>query len=233
MNTPPPSRYTNGRYLAANPGWHAEDSPWKAAQIVKMLRRHGLLPARICEVGCGAGEVLAQLQQSFPESELTGWDISPQAIALAQHRANARLQFYCGDFLVSSPQELDLLLVLDVLEHVEDYFAFLRGLRGRSTYILFHIPLDLSAQAVLRGLLLRWREEVGHLHYFTRELALQALQESGYEILDWVYTNYAIDRPAATYKARLGRWPRRLAYALNPHWAARTLGGFCLLVLAQ
>lgn len=227
------AQYINGDYLAKNPTWHAEDSPWKAAQIVAMLRKHQIKPSTMCEVGCGAGEVLVQLQHAFPDSQLSGWDISPQAIALAAHRANEQLQFHCGDFFTSTTENWDVLLVLDVLEHVEDYFSFLRGLKDRSDYILFHIPLDLSVQAILRGLLLRWRHEVGHLHYFTRELALEALKETGYQILDSTYTTYAIDRPAATYTAHLARWPRRICYALNPHWTARILGGFCLLVLAQ
>lgn len=228
-----PNRYTNGHYLAENPTWHAEDSPWKAAQIAKLLDKHRLNPQRIVEVGCGAGEVLVQLQKRFPQAEFTGWEISPQALALAQTRAQPGLSFRQGDFISAGEAGSDLLLALDVFEHVEDYFAFLRGLKGKATHTLFHIPLDLSAQAVLRGLLLSWRNQIGHLHYFTRELALAALQETGFEVLDAVYTTYAIDRPAPTLKARLGRWPRRLAFALQPDLAAKTLGGFCLLVLAR
>jgi SAM-dependent methyltransferase len=227
------NRYTDGRYLADNPNWHAEDSPWKAAQIVKLLGKHQLTPQSIVEVGCGAGEVLVQLQLSFPQAQLTGWEISPQALALAQTRTQANLSFRHGDFLTEGQSGADLLLALDVFEHVEDYFAFLRGLRGKARYTVFHIPLDLSAQAVMRGLLLHWRQQIGHLHYFTRELALQALNETGFEVRDAVYTSYAIDRPAPTLKAHLGRWPRRVASALNPDWAAKALGGFCLLVLAQ
>jgi hypothetical protein len=178
--------------------------------------------------------VLVQLQKRFPQAELTGWEISPQALALAQTRAQAGLSFCEGDFISAGEAGSDLLLVLDVFEHVEDYFAFLRGLKGKAAaYTLFHIPLDLSVQAVLRGLLLSWRSQIGHLHYFTRELALAALQETGFEVIDAVYTTYAIDRPAPTFKARLGRWPRRLAFALQPDLAAKTLGGFCLLVLAR
>jgi cyclopropane fatty-acyl-phospholipid synthase-like methyltransferase len=229
------NRYTDGRYLRENPSWHVEDSPWKAHQIVKILEKNKLHPTTFCEVGCGAGEVLGQLQQAYPEALFKGWDISPQAIALAQTRANPTLSFEQGDLLTEPVLKTtpdDVLLALDVFEHVEDYFAFLRGLHHRSHYVVFHIPLDLSAQAVWRGLPLRWRKEVGHLHYFTRDLALSALQETGYRILDTQYTAYAIDRPAPTLKARLARWPRRLAYALSPDQAALLLGGFCLMVLA-
>lgn len=229
------NRYTDGRYLEENPAWHVEDSPWKAKHIVQILEKNKLQPSTFCEVGCGAGEVLGQLQKAYPAAALKGWDISPQAIALAQTRANDKLSFEQGDFIKQSSKDslvYDVLLALDVFEHVEDYFSFLRGLHGHSRYMVFHIPLDLSAQAVLRGLPLRWRKEVGHLHYFTRDLAEAALQETGYRILDAHYTAYAIERTAPTFKARLARWPRRLAYALHPDKAALLLGGFCLMVLA-
>jgi ubiquinone/menaquinone biosynthesis C-methylase UbiE len=54
--------YTNGDYIKKNPTWHVENSAWKAEQILTMLSKHNLTPQTICEVGCGAGEILAQLQ---------------------------------------------------------------------------------------------------------------------------------------------------------------------------
>jgi tRNA U55 pseudouridine synthase TruB len=55
--------YTTGTYLEKNPLWHTEESPWKAEQVLRMLDRQKIVPKTICEVGCGAGEVLKQLQQ--------------------------------------------------------------------------------------------------------------------------------------------------------------------------
>jgi hypothetical protein len=53
--------YTQGEYLKKHPTWHVEDSPWKAEQIIKIMERNRLKPNSICEVGCGAGEILNQL----------------------------------------------------------------------------------------------------------------------------------------------------------------------------
>ena len=53
--------YENGRYFDKNPAWHTEDSPWKARQILSCLNRNHIRPKSVCEVGCGAGEVLSQL----------------------------------------------------------------------------------------------------------------------------------------------------------------------------
>lgn len=230
------SRYHDGTYLEANPSWHREDSPWKAQHVAKLLQDHHITPRRLCEVGCGAGQVLTALQGTFPEAHLEGWDIAEQAISLAQPTGNTHLQFHHGDFFKQSPDnssDYDVVLALDVFEHVENYFDFLRQLRPRGRYCVFHIPLDLSAQAVVRGLPLRWRNDVGHLHYFTRDLALTALKETGYRVIADRYTAYAIDRTAPTLKAKLARWPRQLAFQINPHQAALWLGGFCLLVLAE
>ena len=48
--------YSNGTYLEKNPLWYSDESPFKAAQILRMLERHRLKPKTIAEVGCGAGK---------------------------------------------------------------------------------------------------------------------------------------------------------------------------------
>jgi len=55
--------YLDGEYIAKNPEWHVEESPWKARQILRMLRKNHLAPKTVCDVGCGAGEVLRQLHE--------------------------------------------------------------------------------------------------------------------------------------------------------------------------
>ncbi len=59
------SVYLNGEYLARNPLWHLEESAWKAAQIGRMLQKNEIFPTTVCDVGCGAGEVLRQLQEGL------------------------------------------------------------------------------------------------------------------------------------------------------------------------
>lgn len=56
------SLYLDGRYLIKNPAWLVEESAWKAMQILRMLRRNRISPSNVWEVGCGAGEVLKQIQ---------------------------------------------------------------------------------------------------------------------------------------------------------------------------
>lgn len=227
--------YKNGTYLEKNPGWHVEESAWKAKQISRMLRRHNLMPETICDVGCGVGEVLRQVQMWVNDRcTLWGYDISPQAIAMSASRANEQLHFKLADIRQEQETAFDLLLVMDVIEHLEDYFSFLRAIQPKSEYKIFHIPLDLSAQMLLRpGGLLHVHDIYGHLHFFTKEIAITLLQDAGYEVLDTFYTSRAVEIPTDLLGRKLLRYPRKLLFALNQDLAARLIGGFSLLVLAR
>ncbi len=226
--------YVDGDYLAKNPTYHVEDSAWKAQQILRMLARHELLVRTVVEVGCGAGAILAELQRLMPAGTMfTGYEISPQAAQLAREREQPGLQFVCADILSVEPPVADLLLCIDVIEHVEDCLGFLRRLRQRGEYKIFHIPLEMSVQAVFRSTpLIRAREQVGHIHYFSKETALLSLRDAGYEVVDHLFTSLAVDRPDTT-RASFAAAPRALAAAVSQDLAARLLGGFSLLVLAR
>jgi SAM-dependent methyltransferase len=226
--------YLDGEYQAKNPGWHVEESPWKAKYILRMLQQNGLAPKVICDVGCGVGQVLKLLQENLDgECKFCGFDISPQALESAKCRANSRLQFKLTDFREEKNQFFDLVLVLDVIEHLEDYFDFLRQLKEKGRYKIFHIPLDLSVQAVFRrAALLKRREMYAHVHYFTKETALQTLMETGYEVLDHFYTPRSIDH-AGELGQKVLKLPRMLCFAIHKDFAVRLLGGYSLMVLAR
>ncbi|MEI9958754.1 MAG: class I SAM-dependent methyltransferase [Ferruginibacter sp.] len=130
----------NSNYLHANPTWHVEDSPWKATQILKLIERNKLQPKSVVEIGCGAGEILNQLQQRLPDKTIrfSGYEIAPDAFKLAQTRQNESLHFYQDDLLQNN-NTYDLLLMIDVFEHVEDYIGFVRKCKDKAMYKIYHI----------------------------------------------------------------------------------------------
>lgn len=232
--------YTDGGYLAGNPDWHQSEAPWKARKIHEGLDLHGLRPSTVAEVGCGAGGVLANLQQYLPEAQLSGFDISPQAIDIARGKANARLQYEQADFL-SRTEKYDVLLAIDVFEHVPDYFAFLRALRSHARHFVFHVPLEMSLYSLYRhGSLLETRRRVGHLHFYWKELALESLADCGYRVLSSTYTSppgeVQPDLHLAPVKSRewaVVNFVSKLAYRVAPDAAVRFFGGTSMLVVAE
>jgi len=226
-------RYQNGEYLQSNPKWDSQDSPWKGALIEKLLKTKGLTPRQICEVGCGAGEILLFLKDSFPQSDIYGFDISVDAERFWAKHTGRNIQYFRADFIDSGNERYDFILLLDVIEHLENPFMFLEKIQQRGQYFIFHIPLDLSAWSILRkNVLLRQREKVGHIHFFTKDLALALLREAGFQVLHWNYTDAFFTAPNRGLITKGFSWIRRLTWILGKDFAARLLGGQTLLVLA-
>ena len=229
------SIYKDGTYLVNNPSWHEEDSPWKAKQITKMLRKHCIIPSRVSEIGCGAGEILNCLASEYCEDvEFYGFDISQQAFEICRNKNKKNIQFFLKDLLDEKELTFDLVMAIDVFEHVENYFDFLRRLKSRGTHKIFHIPLDLSVQSVLRSSpILKKRSSVGHIHYFTKEIALASLKDTGYEVIDCFYTKSSLELQNRGWRANLMKLPRAFFFSLDQDLAVRVFGGFSLLVLAK
>ena len=224
--------YTDGSYLDRTGGtWHLEDASFKASQILKMLGRHPEVPLRtVCDIGAGAGGVLHELQHALPgDSTFVGYDVSPQAHAMSLQLANAECQFVQGDAF-GDPRWFDLVLVMDVIEHVDDCFAFMRKAKAKGRYKLYHIPLDLNVNTLLRGVD-RW-DSVGHLHFFTIETALKSVAYADQTVVDFFLTNGALGRPGS-WKCRLANLLRVPLAAINRVFAARLLGGYSILILAK
>jgi hypothetical protein len=78
------------------------------------------------------------------------------------------------------------------------------------------------------------RNKVGHIHYFTKQLALSLLRESGYKIVDARYTQAAFTAPIRSWKTLIVRPLRRVMQVIfGKDRVVRLLGGETLMVLAQ
>lgn len=231
----PSLQYLSSEYLQHNPTWDVEDTPWKAGLVSNILHRNRVYPASVCEVGCGSGGCLAELRKVYSETELIGFDIAPDAAEFWGAYKPLNIHFEVADILQKVHFKSDVMLMLDVIEHLADPHSFLEKLHGKSNYYVFHIPLDLSSVAVFRGHpLLYVRNKVGHIHYFTKELALCLLKESGYKIIDASYTQACFTAPNRSWKTLIVRPLRKIIYKLIGYdRGVRLLGGETLMVLAR
>lgn len=227
--------YVTGAYRAHNPDWHASDAVHKAEALARLIRYCGIVPRTVVDVGCGSGGVIAALKAAFdaelPNTAWEGWDPSEVAIGMAREREGERLQYVAGDFL-RSERRADVVLLIDVVEHVVDDVAFLEALRGRADWFLLRLPLELSVLDVVRPQrVLAARIRYGHRHFYTREMALALLDTAGFRVDTWRYDR--VPPPTDTMRKRLVDAARRAAFAWDEDRAARWLGGFSLLVCAR
>ncbi|MEP7255116.1 MAG: class I SAM-dependent methyltransferase [Ferruginibacter sp.] len=228
--------YLNGEYFKNNPGWDVQDASWKVAIIHELLQKNRIQPADVIEVGCGAGANLVELAKADSNiKKLSGYDISPQAIELALKNSTERIGYFNKDLLEENEVSADLLLVIDVVEHVDDYYGFLRKLKTKAHHFVFHIPLDVSGRTVMKPhVTLQQRQSVGHIHYFTKEMVDWALQDTGYTIIDWVYTKPIVDiAPADSFKRWVKKILRNFSFAINKDWSVKKWGGYSIMILAK
>lgn len=227
--------YTSRRYLDQNPGWHEEGSKYKAGVALQLIKKFQLPLDRVVDVGCGAGAVLSELSKNVPaNSQLAGYDISPDAIKMAMPKTTPQLSFYLEDYTKSAHQKVDLVLVLDVVEHVDDVYTFLRRLQGKGENFIFHIPLDMSCRTLLKPhTLLQQRKQVGHIHYFTEEVALWMLEDTGYDVKYYAYTKPEVDlvKPRS-FRQWIKKLLRRISYGMNKKLSVKLWGNYSMMILA-
>jgi cyclopropane fatty-acyl-phospholipid synthase-like methyltransferase len=224
--------YKDGGYSESNPNWHGADAGWKADQITRALEINSIAYHSCIEVGCGTGLVLENLARLKPGKSYSGYDISPDAAAFWEHRAPG-LSFHLAN-LLETDALVDLVLAIDVFEHVPDYMGFLEGLRKHGKHFVFHIPLEMHLMGLLRDKHVYAREMVGHLHYFSRATALATLADCGYNVISSTFTKLSQETTEGTSARTVAaNVLRRIVQSFSPNLAQKLLGGYSLLVVCK
>lgn len=229
--------YTNGEYLQRHQTWHAEDSLWKAEHIYKIIERNSITCTKIADIGCGAGGVLYQLSHLMNKGiKYYGYDISPQAIELALKHPSTNICFKSEDLLsVNNREHFDILLIIDVMEHIPNHFDFLNKCRTKANYKIYHIPLDLSVSSVLNDSFIKDRRNLGHVQYFSFQSAIACLQDTGHVILDYFFTDVGTyySEQSLTLKRTIANLPRRILAFFNIALAAKIFGRYSIMILTK
>lgn len=210
--------------------WYDKDASWKAKKIYEILNNNGITPKSVCEIGCGAGDVLVNLFTHFNSSvTFTGYETAQEGYEICRQEETESIHFYNKD-LLKEDAFFDVVMAINVFTHVRDYLGFLSKLRRRGEYKIFHIPLHITIYTVLRSRYMQNKDYMlGHLHHFNKETALGTLQGTGYQIIDYFYTSRYVDMPDLPFRYTF--W--KLLAAINQDFAAKLLGGFNLMVLTK
>ncbi|HMT75310.1 MAG TPA: class I SAM-dependent methyltransferase [Chitinophagaceae bacterium] len=230
-----PQIYNDGTYLKNNPTWNAEDAPIKASNIIKVIDDIKTSITSVAEVGCGSGEILVELERKLSGiSVFKGFDISIDAISIAKTKETDKIKFEADDFANKETDKtnFDLLLVMDVIEHVENYFAFLNGIAHKSKYTVFHIPLDMCVWTLFREKkLIDSMNRVGHIHNFTENFIKHILSIYGFTVLNQIYTKPTFER--ISKKDRILNSVRRITFLINKKLGTKIFGGYSIMLLAK
>ena len=229
----PTSIYKDGTYLKSNENWHQEDSPYKYQYLLKALSRNNIEFSSCADVGCGAGLVSELLAIKFPESRVSGFELSEDAERFWPSRKALENLGYSNSNIFDFEGTFDLVICLDVFEHVEDYFGFLRNLKSKGGTFIFAIPLDMCVVKLLTPGIRFAREDVGHLHYFNSYSALRTLEDTGYKIRDYFFYAAFTSIPPKSVGQALILPIRLLSLIFGKKFASTMFGGMSLIVIAN
>lgn len=228
--------YTDGSYLEKNPDWGEEDSLWKSIFVKKIIERNKLNPRLICDIGCGRGLIIKHLCDSLHKDiYFDGFDISIDAIHYAKPNETNRVKYYLGDIedIINFKKNYDLAIVLDVVEHLDDYTGFLKKVKNVATYKLFHLPIEISIRHILfeKSFLLKYQQKYGHINHFSKLIFLDILKEYNHNIIDYFYPERIDNIKSKTIRSLL--FPIKLFNIITKDLSSKILGSNGLLVLTK
>lgn len=177
----------------------------------------------VLDIGCGEGVTSAWLKSEHPHIKTTGVELDK---GVAPRLVKNVDEMYIGDFtsLSANLGTFDLILLLDVLEHLENPVEALEACKkllrpGGS--VVISLP-NVAHVSVSLPLLLSKKFEYAdagildrtHLRFFTEASALELLKEAGFTVRDAV---------AGGMNARKYRWTNALSGGLFRGWLAKQL----------
>ncbi|MBN1480986.1 class I SAM-dependent methyltransferase [candidate division KSB1 bacterium] len=154
----------------------------------------------VLDLGCGEGYTLEYVKSHFGVQKTIGVEIHPEAAQSARQRVDVVLNQSAETILDLPEQSIDLILCLDVLEHLYDPWQTLQRIKkvlkpgGR---LLASIP-NIQHWRIIKMLMCgRWDYEKSglldetHLRFFTKLTARELIANAGFEI-EWVQVSMGI-----------------------------------------
>lgn len=184
--------------------------PWEQARVQvihQLLTDHykGNIPSglTILDVGCGDTYVAEALYDRFQESSIYAIDIAfseEQLAALKGHLSNKRIYPFASQEAATANMNkaVDIVLLLDVVEHIEQDIAFLTDLSNKKgitkdTLFLITVP---AYQSLFNS------HDVFMEHYrrYTNTTLLQTMEQSGLKSLNMGYFFFSLLPPRIAQK---------------------------------
>jgi len=242
MGTSIENKYINGDYIEYNPTWDIAHAPRKASELTKVMPLNVLqeLFAQkryVIEVGCGAGGVIYNFSKLLTGHGIrnipVGYDISPKAIEMANERYGDSVDFTCSKE-ITIKKNVAVILLVDVLEHLETPDIFLRSMTTISNYFLIRLPLDKSLWNIALNKLPKLEKELGHIHYFTYQSAITFVNEQGLDVVSYYLTNnFNANYNRKTMTAKI-MWPvRMITSTVSKKLSSLVWGGTSIVMLAK
>lgn len=183
-------------YIKNNPDLGSKDIATKVRAIEAIINKDKIKLDSILDIGCGSGAILMNLLSDYQIKKACGIDISETMIntAIKKDLCKAarwiRSDIFDGDF-----RDYDLVLAIDIIEHIENDSILLKTIIKWGDYFVFKVPIEDNHVVNLIKFLSfgiidsskSTEKKYGHVHHYSEQAFTELVKNSGYEILQKNY----------------------------------------------
>lgn len=229
-----PSFDYNSKYLSLNEDWHLEDTPRKFYEISQVLPLGEY--ETMLDIGCGVGVLTRLIADYYNCRNTVGLDISEIAVDEASALdKSGQIKWVKGSVFDLPVKKYDLVLCIDLIEHLDNIHKFLERLAILGKFIVIRVPMERTLLNTSLKLFFlgdeyrRLKEKYGHINHFTPTGFQALLKQYKLDILN----KKAFPMPPRTsYLLELFRHLETPLINHVPDLTLRLFGGF-LVVLVQ
>jgi SAM-dependent methyltransferase len=210
--------------------WRVLGARGKAAHVAALCARAGLRPVTVVEIGCGDGALLAALAARGVGTVFDGFELSPEAAAMARGRGVPgvrRVEAFDGAHVPAGGAEYDLAVLSHVLEHVPDPGPLLAEAARVARHVVVEVPLEANRSAA-RPEKRAEAARIGHVHAFDRAAARALCTAAGLAVEAELTDPLPLDHHAffardarARARAAIKTAVRRATFRASPRRAER------------
>ena len=168
---------------------HMQRHPWELARLkvikeqLEKLLNEGNNQKTVLDIGCGDAYLVGKLSEYFPSTHFIGVDINFTSEQLELFRSqvektNLEIHKTLDDVSLAA-NKVNIVMLLDVIEHIEDEIAFMDSLQGynylrEDAQFLITVPAFQTLFAAHDVIL-------GHYRRYSNKTLRQRLSQAGYE----------------------------------------------------
>lgn len=178
--------YTNYPFL------HIEDSPRKIREI-KHVVPGSFRANSILDIGCSTGLITRAVGETYKAKIVDGLDVSEPALDLARSQLSVfqESHIFQEEFEDHETQRLyDLVMFIDVLEHMSDPVGALKKASEMGRYSVVRSPLEQTRMNRLiknhggKNYMKLMGERYGHIHHFNMDSLSTLFHEGGFDVIN-------------------------------------------------
>lgn len=251
------SFYKNGIYLSKNPLLHSEDSLWKTKKIIPLvdiLMKHlKNKEITILDAGGGAGIILNKIANYITKKynlKVNKFilDLNAEMLKIQKKNNPDIKKVVLGD-IRNTPfreKEIDLVLMIDVLEHIPEPKKALKEIKRISKYAIFKVPLENNygntiQEKIDSGISRRkCIDEIGHINIYNFSQLKEEIESNYGIIINSNFTNvFQYNNHSKTWKKKSSLYKRvknyiaMIVYFLSPRICSLLFLDFAIILASN